>query len=77
MSAKLFVGNLSTDTTRDDLHALFSEIGPVESCDLITDRKSGLSRGYAFVLMDSKEAALASKESLDGRELKGKTLKVR
>ena len=54
MSAKLFAGHLSMDTTRDE-QALFGEIGPVESCDQITDRKSGLSRGYASVLMDSEE----------------------
>lgn len=76
MSAKLFVGNLSADTSRDELHALFSEIGEVDSCNLITDRDSGRSKGFAFIEMKSLEHADSAKEKLNGHELHGKPLKV-
>ena len=76
MSAKLFVGNLSPDTTGDELRTLFSEVGGVDSCQLITDRDSGRSKGFAFVEMNSQEHANTAKEQLNGRDLHGKPLKV-
>ena len=76
MSAKLFVGNLSPDTSGDELSALFGEVGGVESCQLITDRDSGRSKGFAFIEMNSKETADAAKEKLNGQDLHGKPLKV-
>ena len=76
MSAKLFVGNLSFDTTSDEIRDLFSEVGPVESCQVITDRDTGRSKGFGFVEMNSKAEANAAKEKFDGQDLHGRALKV-
>lgn len=76
MSTRLFVGNLSNDTTDAEIRNLFSEVGAVESCQLITDRDTGRSRGYAFVQMNSKEAADAVKQKFNGQDLHGRALKV-
>ncbi|HVF92040.1 MAG TPA: RNA-binding protein [Blastocatellia bacterium] len=76
MSAKLFVGNLSNDTSSDELNTLFSEVGVVQSCQLITDRDSGRSKGFGFIEMNSKEDAEAAKTKLNGQELHGRALKV-
>ena len=76
MSAKLFVGNLSSDTSGDELRALFSEVGEVDSCQLITDRDSGRSKGFAFITMNSHDNANIAKEKLNGQDLHGKPLKV-
>ncbi len=76
MSVKLFVGNLAQETTSTEIRDLFSAIGVVESCLLIADRESGLSKGFGFVEMNSREAANAVKEKFNGHNLHGKTLKV-
>jgi RNA recognition motif-containing protein len=76
MSAKLFVGNLSFETTSDEIRDLFSEVGPVESCQVITDRDTGRSKGFGFVEMNSKAEANTAKEKFDGQELHGRALKV-
>jgi len=76
MSVKLFVGNLSNDTSSDELHTVFSEVGIVESCQLITDRDTGRSKGFAFIEMDCIESSDAAKERLNGKELHGQALKV-
>lgn len=76
MSAKLFVGNLSLDTTSDEIRELFSEVGPVESCQVITDRDTGRSKGFGFVEMNSREGADAAKDKFNGKELHGRPLKV-
>ena len=76
MSAKLFVGNLSHDTTSDELTSLFSEAGVVESCQLITDRDTGRSKGFGFIEMNSTEAANTAKEKFNGQDLHGRALKV-
>jgi len=76
MSAKLFVGNLAPETTSTEIRDLFSAVGVVESCNLITDRETGRSKGFAFVEMNSIEAANAAKEKFNGHDLHGKTLKV-
>ena len=76
MSVKLYVGNLSYDTTSDELNALFSEVGQVDSCNLIIDRDTDRSKGFAFIEMDSKESANAAKEKLNGQDLHGRALKV-
>jgi cold-inducible RNA-binding protein len=76
MSARLFVGNLSHDTTSDEIRDLFSEVGPVESCQVITDRDTGSSKGFGFVEMNSKASADAAKAKFDGQELRGRALKV-
>lgn len=77
MSAKLFVGNLSPETTSDHLRALFSEVGVVETCQVITDKDTDRSKGFGFVQMNSKEAADAAKEKLDGQDLNGQKLTVK
>ena len=76
MSAKLFVGNLSHDTTSDELTSLFSGAGVVESCQLITDKDTGRPKGFGFIEMDSIEAADAAKEKFNGQDLHGRALKV-
>jgi RNA recognition motif-containing protein len=76
MSTRLFVGNLSPDTSSDEIRDLFSEVGEVESCQLITDRDSGRSKGFAFVEMNSADSASSAKEKFNGRDLHGKALKV-
>jgi len=76
MSAKLFVGNLSFETTSDEIRDLFSEVGPVESCQVITDRDTGRSKGFGFVEMNSKAEANTAKEKFDGQDLHGRALKV-
>jgi cold-inducible RNA-binding protein len=76
MSAKLFVGNLSPDTTGDELRNLFSEVGEVDSCHLITDRDSGRSKGFAFIEMNNQDIANSAKEKFNGQDLHGRPLKV-
>jgi cold-inducible RNA-binding protein len=77
MLAKLWVGNLSPETTSDEIRELFSSIGVVESCLLVEDRETGLPKGFAFVEMNSLEAAYTAKEKFNGHELHGKALKVK
>ena len=76
MSSKLFVGNLSYETTSDEIRDLFSEVGAVESCQVITDRDTGRSKGFGFVEMNTKAEASAAKEKFDGQDLHGRALKV-
>jgi cold-inducible RNA-binding protein len=76
MSAKLFVGNLSFETTSDEIRNLFSEVGPVESCQVITDRETGQSKGFGFVEMNSKAEANTVIEKFNGQDLHGRALKV-
>jgi RNA recognition motif-containing protein len=76
MSAKLFVGNLSFETTSDEIRDLFSEVGPVESCQVITDRDTGRSKGFGFVEMNSKTEATTAREKFNGQDLNGRALKV-
>jgi cold-inducible RNA-binding protein len=65
MNKKLYVGNLSYDTTEDELHKLFAEFGPVTSVALITDRQTGQSKGFGFVEMETDEAAQKAIERLN------------
>ena len=76
MPVKLFVGNLSEETTSAEISDLFSAVGVVESCQVVADRETGRSKGFGFVEMDSREAANAAKEKFNGHDLHGKTLKV-
>ena len=76
MSTTLFVGNLSPDTTSDELRALFSEAGGVDSCQLIMGPDTSRSRGFGFIEMDSVESAEAAIAKLNGQVLNGRTLKV-
>ncbi|HLJ51395.1 MAG TPA: RNA-binding protein [Bryobacteraceae bacterium] len=72
----IFVGNLSYQTTQDDLHAAFSQYGNVERVHIVTDRDTGQPRGFAFVEMtDPKEAETAINQ-LNGAKLNGRALNV-
>ena len=74
MSKKLYVGNLAFGTTSDDLVQAFAAHGSVTSAQVVTDRDTGRSRGFAFVEMaDGAEQAIAA---LNGVELQGRTLTV-
>jgi RNA recognition motif-containing protein len=76
MSTKLYVGNLSFNTSAQDLETLFGESGTVQSANIIEDRETGRSRGFAFVEMSSAEEANAAIATLDGKEIDGRNLKV-
>ena len=76
MSQKLYVGNLSFDTTQQDLETMFGEFGTVESTNIIEDRETGRSRGFAFVEMSSKEEGSNAISSLNGKEVGGRALTV-
>jgi cold-inducible RNA-binding protein len=76
MQNKLFVGNLNFEVLENDLQDLFSQHGAVSEVNLMLDRSTGRSRGFAFVTMATDEAAKAAIEALDGRDFKGRALKV-
>ena len=76
MGKKLFVGNLSFQTTSADLEALFAEVGTCESASVVTDRDSGRSRGFGFVEMSSNDEAQKAIAALNGREVQGRQLNV-
>lgn len=76
MAMKIYVGNLSYDTTEDGLREKFSEFGSIESVNLITDRDTGRSKGFAFIEMTSNDEAKAAIDALDGTELDGRNIKV-
>lgn len=75
MTQKMYVGNLSFQTTEGDLDALFAQVGEVESVRIITDRDTGRSRGFGFVEMSDENAATAI-EKFNGTELDGRALTV-
>ncbi len=72
----IFVGNLSYQTTQDDLHAAFAQYGGVERVNIVTDRDTGQPRGFAFVEMSDSQAAQAAITHLNGSELNGRALNV-
>ena len=76
MSTKLYVGNLSYNTTENQLQDLFAEHGPVTSVDLIMDKFSGRPRGFGFVTMETKEGADAAVQALNGKNIDGRDLTV-
>lgn len=73
---KIFVGNLSRNTTTDSLRLEFEKFGKVASVDIIKDKFSGESKGFAFVEMPSKGEAEAAISAMSGRDMDGKTLNV-
>ncbi|NDY57614.1 RNA-binding protein [Desulfovibrio sulfodismutans] len=75
MSKKLYVGNLSFNSTEDDIRTKFSTFGEVISVSLISDRETGRLRGFGFVEMDD-EGARAAIQGMDGKEFGGRNLKV-
>jgi cold-inducible RNA-binding protein len=76
VTKKLYVGNLSYDTTEDTLRELFAAIGEVASVALITDRQTGRSKGFAFVEMTDDAAAQKAITDLNSKEVDGRTIKV-
>ena len=76
MSTKLYVGNLSFNTSNEDLQELFGQAGTVESANIVEDRETGRSRGFGFIEMSSKEEAQTAIEQLNGKEVDGRSLTV-
>lgn len=76
MAKKLYVGNLSYDTTDSDLQTMFEEFGSVESAQVIMDRDTGRSKGFGFVEMGKDQEAQAAIKSLNGKEVDGRALTV-
>ena len=72
----IFVGNLSYQTTQDDLHSAFATYGGVERVNIVTDRDTGQARGFAFVEMTEPQAAQTAISQLNGTDLHGRTLNV-
>ena len=73
---KLYVGNLSFETTENDLQDLFEQHGTVNEVHLMMDRMTGKSRGFAFVTMNDNEQAKAAMSATNGKELNGRALNV-
>jgi RNA recognition motif-containing protein len=76
MSMKLYVGNLSFQTSSEDLRDLFAQAGTVESASVVEDRDTGRSRGFGFVEMASREEGEAAINQLNGKEVGGRNLTV-
>jgi cold-inducible RNA-binding protein len=72
---KIFVGNLSFNTTENDLNNLFAQVGTVEAVSIITDRDTGRSKGFGFVTMNDDDASKAIAQ-LSGTQLDGRTLTI-
>ena len=72
----IFVGNLSYQTTQEDLYAAFSAYGSVERVNIVTDRESGQPRGFAFVEMTERRDAETAIAKLNGAELNGRAMNV-
>ena len=73
---KLYVGNISFDTTQQSLSDLFAAFGDVDSANIITDRETGRSRGFGFVEMPNKKEAIAAMSNLSESEVYGRQLVV-
>ncbi len=76
METKIYVGNLSYDTTEDDLRTLFAQAGTVASVALIKDRDTGQSKGFAFVEMSNQSEAEKAIQTYNGYTLSNRPLKV-
>src|SRR3954469_2537951 len=76
MGSKLYVGNLSYNTTSSDLEQVFGQHGTVQSAEIISDRDTGRSKGFGFVQMGSDEEAQAVIAALNGQENDGRNLTV-
>ncbi|MCP4684573.1 MAG: RNA-binding protein [bacterium] len=73
---KIYVGNMSFDTTEDQLRQAFEGFGEVNTVNVITDKYTGESRGFAFLEMGAKSEAIEAISGLNGQDLNGRTLKV-
>jgi RNA recognition motif-containing protein len=76
MAIKLYVGNLSFQTTSEELQQLFAQAGTVESASVVEDRDTGRSRGFGFVEMASKEEGEKAIEQFNGTDMNGRNLTV-
>ena len=76
MGKKLYIGNIGPDADQANLEALFSVFGTVERAYIITDRKTGQSKGFGFVIMSSDAEAQAAIAALNGKKCDGYTVKV-
>lgn len=76
MNTKLYVGNLPFDASENELQDLFGTFGPVEDVNLIVDRATGRSRGFAFVTMGTPEGAQAAITGMTEKDFKGRKLTV-
>jgi RNA recognition motif-containing protein len=76
MGSKLYVGNLSYNTSSSELEQLFGQHGTVQSAEIIQDRDTGRSKGFGFVQMGSDEEAQAAIAALNGQDLDGRALTV-
>jgi RNA recognition motif-containing protein len=76
MKAKLYVGNLSKSTTQDELNALFAQAGDVSAAEVIKDRKSGESKGFAFITMSTQSEADKAISMFNAYSLSDHVLKV-
>jgi RNA recognition motif-containing protein len=76
MAKKLYVGNLSWNTTEDSLRSAFSQYGQVESATIITDKFSGRSKGFGFVEMSTDDESTKAIEMMNGQDLDGRKIIV-
>ena len=74
---KLLIRNLSRSTTETELRALFEALGAVQSCNLVIDSKTGVSKGFGFVEMPKQGEAKAAMKTLNGREVAGSKIRVK
>ncbi|HWR83094.1 MAG TPA: RNA-binding protein [Candidatus Deferrimicrobium sp.] len=72
----IYIGNMSFDTTEDQLRQAFTAFGEVSTVNIITDKQTGEPRGFAFVEMSAKENAVAAIAGLNGKDLNGRALNV-
>ncbi|UCC99527.1 MAG: RNA-binding protein [Phycisphaerales bacterium] len=76
MGTRLYIGNLSYDAMENDLRAFFEQAGSVVGCDIMIDRHTGRSKGFAFVEMASQEDANKAIETYNGKDFQGRPLTV-
>ncbi len=76
MTQKIYVGNLSYNTTEDTLRTLFAEFGEIESINVIMDRETGRPKGFAFVEMSNDRAAQSAISALNGKSVDDREIKV-
>jgi len=76
MAKKLYVGNLKFDMTDQELEEAFAKFGEIASATIVKDRASGRSKGFGFVEFVNDEDADKAREALNGKELKGRTVRI-
>jgi RNA recognition motif-containing protein len=76
MEIRLYIGNMSQETTEEDLRTMFSEAGSVGAVEVVMDHKNGRSRGFAFVTMHSQDEAEKAVQMFNAKELNGRALRV-